>query len=173
MQQWKERRIHQREERHRFGDTIDRSPPSLIEQKQKRGDERARVADPDPPHEVDDAVGPRDGNVVAPRADAARERHAHGDEEQQRERTRNSEERPPAARRCPVRRQEPCRQRAVVEQIVEERMRFERRPALALGACTGHRGASGHARCRRQRDSDSARGGDIERAAPFLAARAR
>src|SRR5262249_12035511 len=49
-----------REERHRFGKTVDRSAPLLIQQEQNGGDERAGVADTDPPNEIHDGESPTD-----------------------------------------------------------------------------------------------------------------
>jgi len=43
-----------REQRHGFGETVDRVTPGLAEQTENRRDQRARVANADPPHEVDD-----------------------------------------------------------------------------------------------------------------------
>ena len=60
------------EERHRLGEAVDRRPPRLLEQQQDRGDQRAGVADADPPDEVDDVEAPADRDVVAPDADALR-----------------------------------------------------------------------------------------------------
>ena len=48
-----------REQRHRLGEAVDRVTPGLLEQQQNRGDQRAGVADTDPPHEVDDREAPR------------------------------------------------------------------------------------------------------------------
>ena len=58
------------EQCHRFGKTIDRSAPLLIQQEENRGDQRSRVADTDPPDKVDDREAPADGDVDAPNSDA-------------------------------------------------------------------------------------------------------
>ena len=60
------------EQRHRLGEAVDRRAPRLPEQQQDRRDQRAGVADADPPDEVDDVEGPADRDVVAPDADALR-----------------------------------------------------------------------------------------------------
>ena len=46
------------EERHRLGEAVDRRPPLLVQQQQDRRDQRAGVADADPPDEVDDGEAP-------------------------------------------------------------------------------------------------------------------
>ena len=62
-----------------------------MQQKQDRGDERARVTDPDPPDEIRDREAPRDRHVHAPDADAFdqqpadREVHHHEKSEGDRE----------------------------------------------------------------------------------------
>ena len=60
------------EERHRLGEAVDRRAPLLAQQQQDRRDQRAGVADADPPDEVDDVEAPADRDVDAPDADAAR-----------------------------------------------------------------------------------------------------
>ncbi len=57
-----------REQRHRLGETVDRGAPFLAQQQQDRRDQRAGVADADPPDEVDDGEGPRDRDVDSPDA---------------------------------------------------------------------------------------------------------
>jgi len=73
------------EDRHRLREPIDRRSPVLPQQQQERGDERAGVADADPPHEVRQRERPRDRLVDAPDADALGEQVTDGDTEQQRE----------------------------------------------------------------------------------------
>ena len=46
-------------QRHRFGEPVDGGPPRLPQQQQDRGNQRAGVADADPPYEVDDGKCPR------------------------------------------------------------------------------------------------------------------
>ena len=72
VEERKESRLHDREQRHRLGEAVDRGAPFLLEEQEDRGDERAGVADPDPPDEVGDGERPGDGDVVAPHADACR-----------------------------------------------------------------------------------------------------
>ncbi len=78
-----DRRAGHREERHRLGEPVDRRAPVLLEEQQNRRDQRAGVADADPPDEVDDVERPADRNVVAPDPDALgqqvgeRDRQAH------------------------------------------------------------------------------------------------
>ena len=63
-------RADHREQRHRFGESVDAGAPLLLEEEKDGADQRAGVADADPPDEVDDAERPADGDVVSPRADA-------------------------------------------------------------------------------------------------------
>ena len=58
------------EQRHRLGEAVDRRAPLLLQQQQDRRDQRAGVADADPPDEVDDREAPGDRDVDAPDADA-------------------------------------------------------------------------------------------------------
>ena len=70
VEEREEPRAGDREEGHRLGEAVDRLSPLLAQEEQDRRDERARMADPDPPHEVDDGEPPPDGDVDAPDADA-------------------------------------------------------------------------------------------------------
>ena len=69
-----QRRIQTRrgdgEQRHRLGESVDRRAPLLPQQQQDCGDQRAGVADADPPDEVEDVEAPADRMVDAPDADA-------------------------------------------------------------------------------------------------------
>ena len=78
VEQREERRAGHGEDRHGFGEPADRHAPLLLEEQQNRRDQRARVADADPPHEVDDVERPADWNVVAPDEDALVEQHPDG-----------------------------------------------------------------------------------------------
>ena len=62
-----DRRAQDREDRHRFGEAADRHAPLLLEEQQNRRDERAGVADADPPDEVDDVERPRRPGRCCPR----------------------------------------------------------------------------------------------------------
>ena len=62
------------EDRHRFGEAVDRGPPFLAEEIEDRADQGARVADPDPEDEVDDRKPPHHRVLVAPHP------HAGGEE---------------------------------------------------------------------------------------------
>src|SRR6202011_755258 len=68
-----------REERHGFRETVDGGAPLLIEQIKNGGNQRAGVADTDPPHEIDDGEAPTDGNVDGPDSDAFNDQPADGD----------------------------------------------------------------------------------------------
>ena len=61
---------HDRKQRHRFRETVDRVAPGLPQQRQNGGDQRPGVADTDPPDEVDDGKAPPDGDVDTPDPDA-------------------------------------------------------------------------------------------------------
>ena len=67
-------------------------------QQQNRGDQRAGVADADPPHEVDDREAPGDRDVDAPDADAHVEEPADRDDQHLQQREAGQEADPPAAR---------------------------------------------------------------------------
>ena len=58
------------EQRHGFGEAVDGVAPGLLQQQQNGRDQRAGVADTDPPHEVDDGEAPGHRDVDAPDADA-------------------------------------------------------------------------------------------------------
>ena len=74
-----EHRKHPRAEHgengHGFGGAVDGRAPLLMQQQQNRGDQRAGVADPDPPDEIHDGEAPSDGDVYAPNP------HANGEED--------------------------------------------------------------------------------------------
>ena len=67
---------HDREKRHGFRESVDRVSPGLIEQQQNGRDQRAGVADTDPPDEIDDREAPADRDIDAPDADALDEQPA-------------------------------------------------------------------------------------------------
>ena len=64
-------RDRDRKQRHGLGEAVDRAAPSLAGQQQHCRDQRAGIADADPPHVVGDSDAPHDGGVDAPDADAA------------------------------------------------------------------------------------------------------
>ncbi len=77
------------EQRHGFRKSVDRRAPVLFQQQQNRRDQRAGVADTDPPHEVDDGEAPGHRDDDAPHSDAlveqpesARQQALHGDKGQ-------------------------------------------------------------------------------------------
>ncbi len=70
-------------------------------QQQDGRDQRAGVADADPPHEVDDGEAPGHRDVDAPDADALEQQIADGVEQHHHEREGDGEADPPAARRPP------------------------------------------------------------------------
>ena len=74
MEDRKNRRADDGENRHGFRRPIDGGPPFLAQQTQDRRNERPSVTDTDPEHEVDDIPRPVDGISMAPHA------HARGDE---------------------------------------------------------------------------------------------
>ena len=67
VEQREHRRARHREERHRLGEAVDRRAPLLAEEQQDRRDQRAGVADTDPPDEVDDVERPADRARCCPR----------------------------------------------------------------------------------------------------------
>ena len=72
------------------------------EEKQNGGNQRARVADTDPEHEVDDAESPRHGSVVAPRADTVVQRPGDAETSDAKRGQRHGQGDIPSARRPPV-----------------------------------------------------------------------
>ena len=93
-----DRRAGHREDGHRFGEAADRHAPLLLEQQQDGGDQRAGVADADPPDEVDDVERPADGDVVAPDADALEQQVAEGHLQHARQAEGNQQDADPAER---------------------------------------------------------------------------
>ena len=65
MDDGKEARGHDREDRHRFGDPVDGGTEPGAEEEEDGGDERARVRDADPEDEVGDEHPPADRPVEA------------------------------------------------------------------------------------------------------------
>ena len=97
-----------REQRHRFRETVDRAAPLLPRQQQHGRDQRAGVADPDPPDVVRDRHAPHDGGVDAPDPDSLVEQPADRAKEPEHERQAGEQGEPPdACRRAetPARRQ--------------------------------------------------------------------
>ena len=62
---------------HRLGEAVDRISPLLLEEQQDCRDQRAGVADTDPPDEIDDGESPAHRDVEAPDADALEEQPGH------------------------------------------------------------------------------------------------
>ena len=87
------------EDRHRLGEAVDGVAPRLLEEKQNRGDQRARVADSDPPDEVDNRESPGAGNGDAPDADALQEEPRHRNHQQSGNTAGNRQPAKPAERR--------------------------------------------------------------------------
>ena len=125
--QREQQRADDREQRHRLGEAVDRRAPLLLEQQQDRGDQRAGVADTDPPDEVDDAERPADRDVVPPDADALVQRPGDGDHQHAEQRQRDGEAGPPAlARAAPDVRQQAVVDGLVGVQALDERLWLER-----------------------------------------------
>ena len=89
---------HDREDRHGFGEPVDARSPLLVEQQEDGGDQRAGVADADPPHEVDDREAPGHRDVDAPDADAHVEQPADGHRQDLQHGEPGQEADPPAPR---------------------------------------------------------------------------
>ena len=87
-----------REEGHRFGGAVDRGAPLLACEEKDRGNERARVADADPEHEVRDVPCPADGVVVSPNADAGGDEVAEERDAEDGERDGDAHRNPPPGR---------------------------------------------------------------------------
>jgi hypothetical protein len=80
MQQRKQARARNREQCHRFRESIDAGAPLLFQEQQDRGDQRSRMADSNPPDEVDDWERPANGSGRAPDTDTSREEVARREE---------------------------------------------------------------------------------------------
>ncbi len=87
---------HDGEDCHCLRAAADGHAPLLLEEKQNRRDERARVTDTDPPHEVDDGKCPAHGNVRSPDADAFHEQVSHCDVQTQEQHCADAEPQQPA-----------------------------------------------------------------------------
>ncbi len=79
-----------REQRHRLRKAVDGIAPALLQQQQNRRNQRARVADTDPPHEVDDGEAPGNRNRDAPDADAADKQVGGREQQHQRDMCRKN-----------------------------------------------------------------------------------
>jgi hypothetical protein len=101
-----EERVHSRadhrEERHRFGEPVDRCAPLLTQQQQHRRDQRSGVTDTDPPDEVDDIERPADRLVVSPDAGADEEHLPHRVDKDQQQEEGEREAQHPAWRDLPL-----------------------------------------------------------------------
>ena len=71
----------------------------LLQQQQNGGDQRAGVADTDPPDEVDDGEAPADRDVDAPDADAPEKQVADGEQHHHRQHEAEAEADEPAVGR--------------------------------------------------------------------------
>ncbi len=92
-------RAGHREKRHGLGKAVDRSAPLLAQEQQNRGNQRAGVADANPPNEIDDGESPADGDVDAPDADAFGKKVRHGNEQEHyQEKCAGKSENPPFRR---------------------------------------------------------------------------
>src|SRR5581483_6721042 len=74
----KERGAGDGKKRHRFGKAIDGGAPLLIQEKENRRNQRASVADTDPPDEIDNGESPADGDVNTPDSGALCKQPGHG-----------------------------------------------------------------------------------------------
>jgi fructoselysine-6-P-deglycase FrlB-like protein len=59
MQNGKHARASDSEQRHGFGETVDRRTPILFHEKENGGDQSSGMADADPPNEIDDGKSRR------------------------------------------------------------------------------------------------------------------
>ena len=120
--------------------------------KQHGGDQRARVADADPPDEDDDRKAPADRDVDAPDADAAGDQVDHADQEDLHEHERKRQPEEPAARH-------PLREDDRADLVGDRTVAMARRKNGALRRCgsrrsliavgRGHRGRLGCYRYRK------------------------
>ena len=87
------------EQRHRFGDPVDRVAPLRPGEKEQRRNERAAAGDGDPPDIVDDGEAPGDRPVDAPDADAGIEQIQDRADQHAGQRCRQDDGDPPPAER--------------------------------------------------------------------------
>src|SRR5439155_2944559 len=92
------RGAHDREQRHRFGRTIDRCPPFLAQQIQDCGYQCTGVSDTDPENEVRDVPRPSVRNVISPHTDAGGNLVTETEQTEHRDRAGNGETKPPPTR---------------------------------------------------------------------------
>ena len=92
-------RAHDGEQRHRLGEAIEAVAPLLPDQQQHGGNQRAGMADPQPPDIVGNGKAPGDRDIIAPDARPAHEQHRDRHQEQRQQAQRDQEHRPPHAGR--------------------------------------------------------------------------
>src|SRR6185312_2086047 len=78
MNQREQAGLHDGKNRHGLSKAIDGGTPGLLEQQQDGGNQRARMADTDPPHKIDDGEAPSDGDGDAPDSHALDQQIANG-----------------------------------------------------------------------------------------------
>ena len=126
------------EKRHGFGEAADRGAPVLPGEDEQRRDQRAGIADADPPDIVRDGVAPHDAGVDAPDADAGGEEFVDADEGRDQPHRAEHESDPPAQTRRPQkRRANEIGHGAVVERSREDRG-FSARRAGGEGRGAAH-----------------------------------
>src|SRR6202161_3383432 len=81
MQNREHRRAHYRENSSGFCEAVDGVAPRLVEQKQNSRNQRAGVADTDPPDEVNDRESPADRDVQSPDTDALKQKVGNADQQ--------------------------------------------------------------------------------------------
>ena len=97
----KEQRARDGEERHRFGKAVDRRAPLLAKEKENRRDQRAGMANPDPPDEVGNIKTPAHRLVDPPNANAAQKELTHGKEKDHKQHKTNRQPHKPGFGRHP------------------------------------------------------------------------
>src|SRR5262249_7707997 len=99
VQQWEQARAGDGKQSHGFRETIDRLPPLLPQQQQNSRNQGSRVANADPPNEIDNREAPRDWNIDSPDADAHRQQVGNPKQQDQNQNERESEPHVPEPRR--------------------------------------------------------------------------
>jgi len=89
-----------REQRHRLGEAVDGVAPILSQEQQDGRDERAGVADPDPPDEIGDVPAPADRNVHSVDPHARQEQMPERAEKEHDQEEGDAERGEPPARRA-------------------------------------------------------------------------
>src|SRR6266478_5929609 len=99
MDKWKNSGAGYGKQRHGLGKPVDGGAPLLPQKQKDRGNQRARVADSNPPDEVNNRKPPSNRNLNSPDPHADDEKISDGIQKQHHERERSGEAQNPSLRR--------------------------------------------------------------------------